>query len=80
MTLRRIPPQNNRGDWPRQVAKQGNETANRVSALEARADTLEAATDWSALDDYADDTAAASGGVEIGQLYRTGNALKVRLS
>lgn len=73
MTLRRIPPQNNRGDWPRQVAKQGNETANRVSALET-------ATDWSALDDYADDTAAAAGGVEIGQLYRTGNALKVRLS
>ena len=73
MTLRRIPPQNNRGDWPRQVAKQGNDNANRLTALET-------ATDWSALGNYADDTAAAAGGVEIGQLYRTGNAVKVRLS
>lgn len=30
--------------------------------------------------DYADDAAAASGGVEVGQLYRTGSALKVRIA
>jgi len=80
MTLRYIPPQNKRGDWPRRVANQGNDNANRASALEARADALEAATDWSALDDYADDTAAAAGGVEIGQLYHTSGTVKVRLS
>ena len=73
MTLRRIPPQNNRGDWPRQVAKQGNDNANRLTALET-------ATDWSALGNYADDTAAAAGGVEIGQLYRNGSQVMVRVA
>lgn len=32
------------------------------------------------VDDYADDSAAASGGVPINGLYRTGNAVKIRLS
>jgi hypothetical protein len=32
------------------------------------------------LGDHADDTAAASGGVAIGGLYRTGSALKVRVA
>lgn len=30
--------------------------------------------------DYADDVAAAAGGIDIGQMYRTGNALKVRIA
>ena len=30
--------------------------------------------------DYVDDAAAATGGIEIGQMYRTGNALKVRIA
>lgn len=30
--------------------------------------------------DYADDAAAAAGGVAIGEVYRTGNTLKVRLA
>jgi hypothetical protein len=33
-----------------------------------------------ALQDYADDTAAAAGGVPVGYLYRTGSAVKVRVS
>ena len=31
-------------------------------------------------DDYTDDAAAATGGVVIGGIYRTGNDLKVRLA
>lgn len=37
-------------------------------------------TEFSLLGDYADDTAAASGGVLVGKLYRTGSILKVRVS
>lgn len=33
-----------------------------------------------ALANYADDTAAAAGGVAIGSLYRTGSAVKVRVT
>lgn len=32
------------------------------------------------LTEYADDTAAASGGVAVGGLYRTGSVVKVRVS
>lgn len=35
---------------------------------------------YSSLGDFADDTAAATGGVEIGQLYRTGSTVKVRIA
>jgi len=34
----------------------------------------------SEIDDYADDAAAATGGVSVGQVYRTGSTLKVRVS
>ena len=51
-----------------------------ADALDLRVDDLEAATNWSALADYADDTAAASGGVAIGNLYRTGSVVKVRVA
>lgn len=36
--------------------------------------------DVTALGNYADDTAAATGGVAVGQLYRNGSALMVRVS
>jgi hypothetical protein len=29
---------------------------------------------------YADDTAAAADGVEVGQLYRTGSTVKIRMT
>lgn len=32
------------------------------------------------LTNYADDTAAAAGGLAIGDLYRTGSAIKVRVA
>jgi hypothetical protein len=38
------------------------------------------AVDFLNLPDYADDTAAAAGGVAVGQCYRTGSAVKVRVS
>lgn len=36
--------------------------------------------DLSTLPDHADDTAAGNAGVAVGQLYRTGSTLKVRVS
>ena len=33
----------------------------------------------SSIQDLADDSAAAAAGLEIGQVYRTGNVLKIRL-
>ena len=35
---------------------------------------------FSQLANYADDTAAAAGGVPVGSLYRTGSAIKQRIS
>lgn len=52
----------------------------RVTTAEADISALETATNWGALSDYADDTAAASGGVAVGALYRTGSIIKVRVS
>jgi hypothetical protein len=42
--------------------------------LEKVSDTLKNSTT------YADDTAAAAGGVEIGQLYRNGSVVQIRIS
>lgn len=64
--MRFIPETGNRPDWPRLVAQTVNRLINR--------------TDWTALEDYADDTAAASGGVPVGGTYRTGSVVKVRVS
>lgn len=36
--------------------------------------------DFSALGDYADDTAAAAGGVAVGRLYRNGSVVMVRVA
>lgn len=56
------------------------DTEAAVLALEAAVLALQAATDWSALGDYADDTAASVGGVLVGEIYRTGSIVKVRVS
>lgn len=53
-------------DWPRKIAA-------AVNALIGR-------TNYAALEDFADDAAAAAGGVNVGQLYRTASAVKVRVS
>lgn len=66
MSGRTVPVDGKRADWPRLVA----DALNRNTR----------ATDWGALEDYADDTAAAAGGVAIGSLYRTGSTIKVRVS
>lgn len=44
------------------------------------AQRLNALPDFAALGDFADDTAAATGGVAVGSLYRTGSAVKVRVA
>lgn len=61
-----IPETARRPDWPRLV--------------KAAFDRLNTRTDFAALANYADDTAAAAGGIAVGALYRTGSAVKVRVS
>ena len=62
--MRLIPTEANRPDWPRIVAQ-------AVNALIRR-------TDYEALGDYADDEAAASGGVPVGGLYHSGGQVRIR--
>lgn len=54
-----------------QLATTGNVETLRRKTLDA--------PKLSGLGDYADDTAAATGGVPVGGVYRTGSALKVRV-
>lgn len=54
-------------------------TAART-AIGAVATTLSNAAGVDALGDYADDAAAALGGVAVGALYRTGSILKARIT
>ena len=65
--MRFVPESDNRSDWPRLIAQ-------TVNALVRRN------VDFSALPDFADDTAAAAGGVAIGGAYRTASVIKVRVS
>ena len=51
-----------------------------VAAIEADVTALQTATNWSALVNYADDAAAATGGVPVGSLYRTNSIVKVRVA
>ena len=78
--MRRVPETNVNADWPRKVAQSISSIINNITSALTRITALETATDWSALEDYADDTAAAAGGVEVGALYRTGSTIKVRAS
>lgn len=65
--MRTIPETANRQDWPRLVSAIVNGLVRRE-------------VDFSALQDFADDTAAAAGGIAVGSLYRTGSTIKVRVS
>ena len=65
--MRFVPETANRPDWPRLIAAALNGLLRRE-------------VDFSVLQDFADDTAAAAGGIAIGGLYRTGSIVKVRFS
>ena len=78
--MRFVPETFNRNDWPRLVKDTVNALVRAVTGAEANITALQTETDWSALADYADDAAAASGGVAVGKLYRTGSIIKVRVS
>lgn len=81
MTERRLIPVDGKTlDWPRQVANASNNHELRIRSNEDSIATLQTATDWSALGNYADDAAAASGGVAVGELYRNGSVVQVRVS
>lgn len=73
MAERVVPTDGKRPDWPRLVAEKLNGLGLRTAALET-------VTDWSLLGNYADDVAAAAGGVAVGELYRTASAVKVRVA
>lgn len=64
--VRQVPKFSGAQDWPRIVAEAVN--------------GLIAETNWTRLQDFADDTAAAAGGVAVGSIYRTGSVIKVRVS
>lgn len=72
--MRQVPVDFKSLDWPRKVA-------NAINSLLVRQAEIGSVTDQlSNLSEYADDTAAAAGGVEVGEFYRTGSAIKVRVS
>lgn len=75
-----VPVDGKRADWPRLAANEINALQPRADALEGRATALETKTNYAALVNYADDTAAAAGGVPVGGLYRTASAVKVRVA
>lgn len=61
------------------LARDASENDNTTPNLTDRIGTLEALVDKVATN-YADDAAAATGGVEIGSLYNTIGTVKVRAS
>ena len=54
-------------------------SATKNFSVEDLAEFILTAPILSGIQDLADDTAAAAAGLEIGQIYRTGNVLKIRL-
>jgi hypothetical protein len=60
-----------------QITQHATKAADNRRDLEA---VLLNLTDLNTLPDHADDSAAASGGVPIGGLYRSTSTLKVRVS
>lgn len=64
--MRLVPVDARTPDWPRQVAE----------AIR----TLDNRTKLSNLGDYANDAAAATGGVPVGALYRNGSVLMIRVA
>lgn len=81
MTYPRVPVFAKTADWPRKVADVVNSLLGRVGTLESQAAASAVITEqFASLGDFADDTAAASGGVAVGELYRTGSAVKIRVA
>lgn len=74
MARRVVPETANRSDWARLAATE----INRMSLAVERLSPLLPLTDPASLGDYADDTAAAAGGVPVGGFYRTGQTIKFR--
>ena len=62
------------------VIEAEDEEAALTAIGAAAADLSNAAGVSTALINYADDAAAAAGGVAVGELYRTGSILKVRVA
>ena len=72
--MRQVPVDFKSLDWPRKVA-------NAINSLLVRQAEIGSVTDQlSNLSEYADDTAAAAGGVEVGEFYRTGGYIRVRIT
>lgn len=55
------------------------DSATKNFSVEDLAEFILTAPILSGVQDLADDAAAAAAGLEIGQIYRTGNVLKIRL-
>lgn len=60
--------------------KQGKELNFNDQPLKLPRQDLDRPVDWSNLPDHLNDLTAAAAGVQVGQLYRTGSVLKVRIS
>ena len=72
--MRQVPVDAKSLDWPRKVA-------NAINSLLVRQAEIGSVTDQLGnLSEYADDTAAAAGGVEVGGFYRTASTIKVRVA
>ena len=72
--MRQVPVDFKSLDWPRKVA-------NAINSLLVRQAEIGSVTDQlNNLSEYADDTAAAAGGVEVGGFYRTASTIKVRVA
>lgn len=65
--MRFVPETANRADWARLVAQIVNGLVRREP-------------DWANLQDFADDAAAAAGGVGLREFYRTGSIVKQRIT
>lgn len=62
------------------TAKKATVAQTRASPTFTGTVTLPAAIAIGTLTDYADDAAAATGGLAVGRLYRTGSIIKVRVA
>jgi hypothetical protein len=62
------------------TAKKATVAQTRASPTFTGTVTLPAAIALGALTEYADDAAAATGGLAVGRLYRTGSIVKVRIA
>ena len=54
-------------------------SATKNFSVEDLAEFILTAPKLASIQDLADDSAAAAAGLEVGQIYRTGNVLKIRI-